>query len=55
MTWQQEEIENTVLTEEELREAILEGKRKKWHHERTKEYWEEQEFKREQLKKAKAI
>jgi hypothetical protein len=45
MTWQQEEIENIVLTEEELKAAILEGKRKKWNHERTKEYWEEQESK----------
>jgi hypothetical protein len=45
MTWQQEEIENIVLTPEEIKEAILGAKRKKWNNERFKEYWEEQESK----------
>jgi hypothetical protein len=39
MTWQQEEIENTVLNEEELKAAILEGKRKKWFKEQHKDHW----------------
>jgi uncharacterized Fe-S cluster-containing radical SAM superfamily protein len=46
MTWQQEEIENTVLTEEELREAILEGKRRKWYLLRYEDYRREQEEKK---------
>ena len=31
------------LTEDELKAAILEGKKKKYFHERNKEYWEAQE------------
>ena len=31
------------LTEEELKAAILEGKKKKYFHEKNKDYWEKQE------------
>lgn len=37
------EIEKVVLTPEEIEEAILEGKRKKYNKERFKEYWDKKE------------
>lgn len=37
------EIEKQILTQEEERAAIYEGKLKKFFHERTKDYWEEKE------------
>lgn len=36
-------IESVVLTEEELKEAITEGKRKKYFKEKHKTYWHDQE------------
>lgn len=33
-------IEETPLTDEEMKEAILEAKRKKWNRLRHEEYWE---------------
>jgi hypothetical protein len=37
-------IEAIVLSEEEIKEAITEGKRKKFFKERNKEHWNESEF-----------
>jgi hypothetical protein len=35
--------DEVILTEAELKEAILEGKKKKFFKERSKDYWEAQE------------
>jgi hypothetical protein len=35
--------EKVELTEEEIKAAILEGKKKKYFHEKNKGYWEAQE------------
>lgn len=32
-------IEETPLTDEEMKEAILEAKRKKWNAQRHEDYW----------------
>lgn len=34
------------LTDEELKAAVMEGKKKKYFHERSKQYWENQEVKK---------
>lgn len=38
-----DEYEKVILTPEEEMDAILEGKRKKYFHEKHKAYWEEKE------------
>jgi hypothetical protein len=45
MSWE-EFYENIVLTEEELKEAIREGKRKKYFREKNADYWRELEEKK---------
>ena len=35
--------DNITLTEEELKEAIVEGKKRKYFKEKNKEYWQSQE------------
>lgn len=40
------EIEAIELTPEEREQAILAAKAKKWHYERSREWWEEQEKKK---------
>lgn len=35
--------ESIILTEEEVREAIIEGKKKKYFREKNREYWIEKE------------
>jgi hypothetical protein len=35
--------DNIVLTDEEREAAIIEGKKRKYFHEKNKEYWEAQE------------
>ena len=37
------DFESVELTEEEIKAALLEGKKKKWFHEKNKEYWDNQE------------
>ena len=44
--------DNIELSEDELREAILEAKKKKFFHEKNKEYWEGQEVKKYGVPKA---
>lgn len=34
--------DDIVLTDEEKEAAIVEGKKRKWFHERNKEYWDAQ-------------
>lgn len=43
LTENEKKIREIVLTEEEREAAILEGKRKKYFHERNKLYWERAE------------
>lgn len=40
------EVMLTELTEEEIKEAIYQGKKKKYFHEKNKAYWQEQENKK---------
>lgn len=35
--------EEVILTDEEIKEAILQAKRMKWFHEKHKQHWEEAE------------
>jgi hypothetical protein len=39
-----EQIEKTVLTDQEREEGILEAKKKKYFKEKHGQYWEEKEF-----------
>jgi hypothetical protein len=36
-------FESIVLTDQEIKDALLEGKKCKYFREKSKEYWEEQE------------
>lgn len=38
--------EHIILTEEEIKAAIIEAKVKKYFHEKHKEYWQEKESKK---------
>lgn len=37
-----DEIEQIPLSEQEVKDALFEGKLKKWNHERHRHYWEKQ-------------
>lgn len=43
--------DDIVLTEEEKEAAIVEGKKRKWFHERNKEYWQKQEYEQSKTKR----
>lgn len=46
MKYRFEFYNDIILTEEETREALLEGRIKKYYREKHKQYWEEQEGKK---------